>query len=154
MENPVENCKYSEICVFSFHPVKIITTGEGGIAVTNSEEIARKIRKLRTHGITKDTEEFTRKVHYPWSYEQQDIGYNYRMTDIQAALGRSQANRLNEIVTERNRLLSRYKKLILEFNIPIETLEIPSNVVSSVHLAVVKFKEYNPCRYISKHLNS
>lgn len=146
---PVGNCKYSDICVFSFHPVKIITTAEGGMVTTNSRRLADKIRKLRTHGITKDPGEFIREDNYPWSYEQHEIGYNYRMTDIQAALGNSQASRLGEIVIERNRQLNSYKVLIKDKNLPISLLKIPDNVISAVHLAVVQLDEYNPNRHLN-----
>ena len=145
---PVGNCKYSDICVFSFHPVKIITTAEGGMITTNSKSLADKIRKIRAHGITKNPDEFMRMDNYPWSYEQQDIGYNYRMTDIQAALGNSQASRLGEIVMERNRQLNNYKVLIEDNNLPINILKIPDNVVSAVHLAVVRLNEYNPKKHL------
>lgn len=146
---PIGNCKYSDICVFSFHPVKIITTGEGGMVMTNSEDVAKNVERLRTHGITKNPDEFTRKENYPWSYEQQDIGFNYRMTDIQAALGYSQSYRLHEFVDERNRLLRNYNELISDIDIPVKTLKIASNVVSSVHLGVVKLNEFDPERHLS-----
>ena len=86
-ENPVGNCKYSDITIFSFHPVKIITTGEGGMAMTNSMELAERMKLLRSHGITKNFNDFERKDMGTWHYEQQALGYNYRMNDIEAALG-------------------------------------------------------------------
>ena len=93
--NFIGNCKYSAITIFSFHPVKIITTGEGGCLTTNDELLARKISDLRSHGIVKDNTRFNEKPNGPWVYEQQDLGYNYRMTDIHAALGLSQLKRLD-----------------------------------------------------------
>ena len=100
--NYVGNCKYSDITVFSFHPVKIITTGEGGAATTNNKSIAEKILKLRSHGVEKDPNKFLYPSKGSWDYEQQNLGFNYRMTDIQAALGISHLKRLDNIVRERN----------------------------------------------------
>ena len=135
----VGNCRYSTICVFSFHPVKIITTAEGGLATTNDFEIAQRMLNLRSHGITKDPQRFQFPSPGPWSYEQQDLGFNYRMSDVQAALGLSQLKRLREIVNERNSLLNRYKTYMRD--LPIEFLSIPINVVSSVHLAVIRLNK-------------
>ncbi|MDP4679450.1 MAG: DegT/DnrJ/EryC1/StrS family aminotransferase, partial [Cyclobacteriaceae bacterium] len=84
---PVGNCKYSDITVFSFHPVKIITTGEGGMALTNNQRIAKHLSLLRSHGITRNPSQMTEEPHGDWYYQQVDLGFNYRMTDIQAALG-------------------------------------------------------------------
>src|SRR5205807_3442416 len=86
----VGNCRHSDITVFSFHPVKIITTGEGGMALTNDAALARRLRLLRTHGITRDAAEMPGESEGPWYYQQVELGFNYRMTDIQAALGTSQ----------------------------------------------------------------
>ena len=119
-EQMVGNCFYSTITVFSFHPVKIITTGEGGIATTNNEMIARKMEELRSHGITKDASRFEYPAPGPWSYEQQDLGFNYRMTDMQAALGLNQILRLDDIVN-RNTLFENQKKLEIRY----EFLQIP-----------------------------
>jgi len=133
---PVGNCKYSHICVFSFHPVKIITTGEGGIATTNSPELAQRMRDLRSHGITKDKNRFKCRVEGPWSYEQQELGFNYRMTDFQAALGNNQLQRLESIVFQRNQLFKHYQTLL--DLLPLRLLDIPDEVASSVHLAVIR----------------
>ena len=103
---PVGNCQYSDITVFSFHPVKIITTGEGGVAVTNDKKLADKMRLLRSHGITRDPELMTHEPHGPWYYQQTDLGFNYRMTDIQAALGLSQLERLDKYIDKRQSLAS------------------------------------------------
>jgi dTDP-4-amino-4,6-dideoxygalactose transaminase len=91
---PIGNGRYSDITVFSFHPVKIITTGEGGMAITNDEELATRLGLLRSHGITRDPDLMTEPMHGPWYYQQVALGYNYRMTDMQAALGLSQMSRL------------------------------------------------------------
>jgi UDP-4-amino-4,6-dideoxy-N-acetyl-beta-L-altrosamine transaminase len=132
---PVGNCRHSAITVFSFHPVKIITTGEGGLATTNDYELAQRMSELRSHGIVREPERFEQHpAAGPWVYEQQQLGFNYRITDIQAALGVSQLERLDEIVTERNRQLERYRELL--FDLPIKLLKTPENVLSSAHLAV------------------
>jgi len=133
---PVGNCRYSAITVFSFHPVKIITTGEGGLATTNDPLLAQRMAELRSHGITKDPNRFEQPAPGPWSYEQQQLGFNYRITDIQAALGLSQLRRLDEIVAERNWQLQRYLGLLAD--LPVQVLEVPEDVLSSVHLAVIR----------------
>ena len=136
---PVGSCIHSAICVFSFHPVKIITTAEGGLATTNDAQLAQRIADLRSHGITKDEARFERPAPGPWSYEQQDLGFNYRMTDLQAALGLSQLRRLDKIVAERQRLLEQYRQLLAGF--PLQLLEIPQDVSSSLHLAVIRLAD-------------
>ena len=135
-EDPVGNCRYSSIAVFSFHPVKIITTGEGGLATTNDPVLAQRMAELRSHGIVRDPERFEQPAAGPWAYEQQQLGYNYRMSDIQAALGLSQLHRLDELVAERNLQLQFYRKLLED--LPVQLLEVPENVCSSVHLAVIR----------------
>ena len=114
---PVGNCRYSEITVFSFHPVKIITTGEGGLATTNSQELAERMSRLRTHGITRDPSRMQSTPDGPWDYQQIELGYNYRMTDIQAALGYSQLERLDDYVTRRQYLAERYDVLLADLSI-------------------------------------
>jgi UDP-4-amino-4,6-dideoxy-N-acetyl-beta-L-altrosamine transaminase len=133
---PVGSCRHSAITVFSFHPVKIITSGEGGLATTNDPELARRMAELRGHGIVRDPERFERPAAGPWAYEQQILGFNYRMTDIQAALGVSQLQRLDEVVAERNRLLQRYQELLA--GLPSKLLDVPRDVHSAVHLAVIR----------------
>ena len=103
-QEPVGNCKYSSISIFSFHPVKIITTGEGGAATTNDSYLYEKMKMLRSHGITKDKTRFEILPSEEWSYEQQMIGFNYRITDIQCALGISHIKRLKEVVNKRTQL--------------------------------------------------
>ena len=136
LNEPVGNCKYSNICVFSLHPVKIITSGEGGVATTRDRKLAEKMNSYRSHGITKDTKNFILSNKEIWFYEQQDLGYNYRMTDIHAALGLSQLKRLDSIVIERNNLLSKYSKLLKD--LPVNLLDISKDVTSSVHLAIIR----------------
>ena len=133
---PVGNCRYSAITVFSFHPVKIITTGEGGLATTNDPVLAQRMAELRSHGLVREAERFERPAAGPWVYEQQQLGFNYRITDIQAALGLSQLQRLDEIVAERNRQLQRYEVLLAD--LPVKLLKVPEDVLSSVHLAVIR----------------
>jgi UDP-4-amino-4,6-dideoxy-N-acetyl-beta-L-altrosamine transaminase len=133
---PVGNCRYSAISVFSFHPVKIITTAEGGMATTNDLQLAQRMADLRSHGITKEEARFERPAPGPWSYEQQDLGFNYRLTDLQAALGLSQLQRLESIVAERNRQLALYRQLLAP--LPVSLLDVPDDVLSAVHLAVIR----------------
>ncbi|MFC1684676.1 UDP-4-amino-4,6-dideoxy-N-acetyl-beta-L-altrosamine transaminase [Pseudomonadota bacterium] len=133
---PIGNCRYSDITVFSFHPVKIITTGEGGMALTNDVQIARRMQILRSHGITRDAEEMTCAPDGPWYYQQIDLGFNYRMTDIQAALGLSQMQRLDEFVTKRHAIAKRYDELLADF--PVVTPWLHSDNYSALHLYVVR----------------
>jgi UDP-4-amino-4,6-dideoxy-N-acetyl-beta-L-altrosamine transaminase len=142
---PVGSCRHSAITVFSFHAVKIITTGEGGLATTNDSVLAQRMAELRSHGIVRDAERFERPAAGPWAYEQQQLGFNYRMTDIQAALGMSQLARLEEIVAERNRQLQRYRELLAD--LPVRLLEVPEDVLSSVHLAVIRLQQANADRH-------
>lgn len=136
---PVGNCRYSDIAVFSFHPVKIITTGEGGIAVTNEEQLARKMRLLRSHGITRDASEMQpRAANELWNYQQIELGFNYRMTDIQAALGSSQMQRLDEFVARRRAIAARYDEALRD--LPVTTPWQHPEAYSSYHLYVVRLK--------------
>lgn len=141
-EQPVGNCRYSAITVFSFHPVKIITTGEGGLATTNDPVLAQRMAELRSHGIVREPERFTKPPAGAWTYEQQLLGFNYRMTDIQAALGLSQLQRLDEIVAERNRQRWAYEALLGE--LPVKFLEVPEDVLSSLHLGIVRLQSASP----------
>jgi UDP-4-amino-4,6-dideoxy-N-acetyl-beta-L-altrosamine transaminase len=132
----VGSCKYSDITVFSFHPVKIITTAEGGIATTNQKSLAEKLDLFRSHGITKNKNFLKNNNDGPWYYEQIDIGYNYRMTDIHAALGISQINRIKSIIEKRHSIADRYSK---ELNgIPIFLPWQDPNQHSSFHLYVIR----------------
>ncbi|MBL0537428.1 UDP-4-amino-4,6-dideoxy-N-acetyl-beta-L-altrosamine transaminase [Aeromonas caviae] len=105
---PTGNGRYSDITIFSFHPVKIITTGEGGMAMTNDPQLAKTMRLLRSHGITRNADDFINEPDGPWYYEQQMLGFNYRMTDIQAALGLSQMANLEAWILKRGELARRY----------------------------------------------
>ena len=109
---PVGDGRYADVTVFSFHPVKIVTTGEGGMLLTNHDDLARRLRRLRTHGITRDPSEMTGPGQGPWYYEQVELGWNYRLTDLQAALGESQVQRLPEFMRRRAELAARYDRLL------------------------------------------
>jgi dTDP-4-amino-4,6-dideoxygalactose transaminase len=142
---PVGNCCHSAITVFSFHPVKIITTGEGGLATTNDPRLARTMAELRSHGIVREPERFEHPPAGPWVYEQQQLGFNYRITDLQAALGQSQLERLDAIVAERNCLLRTYRELLAD--LPARLLEVPPDVLSAVHLAVIRLEGVSPAQH-------
>ena len=135
LNNPIGCCKYSEITVFSFHPVKIITTGEGGMAVTNNENLAQKINLLRSHGITRNINLMS-KEDGPWYYEQIDLGYNYRMTEIQGALGLSQMNRLDEYIKRRHDIANFYNESLSE--LPLQIPKQFKDSFSSFHLYVIR----------------
>ncbi len=134
--SPIGGCQYSDVTIFSFHPVKIITTAEGGMALTNSAELAGKMDLLRSHGITRDPKKMTHVFDGPWYYQQIDLGFNYRMTELQAALGVSQLGRLEEYVARRHVLAKRYDELLhrLPVTIPMQS----SNGHSSFHLYVIR----------------
>jgi UDP-4-amino-4,6-dideoxy-N-acetyl-beta-L-altrosamine transaminase len=135
---PIGNCNYSDITVFSFHPVKIITTGEGGMALTNDENLAKHMQLLRSHGITRDAADMTHVPDGPWYYQQIDLGFNYRMTDIQAALGLSQMQRLDEFVTKRHAIAQRYDELLVD--LPVITPWRHRDIYSGLHLYVIRLK--------------
>ena len=135
-EETVGNCRHSDICVFSFHPVKIITTGEGGMALTNSGSLAEKMRLLRSHGVTREPEQMEREPEGGWYYEQVTLGFNYRLTDMQAALGTSQMQRLDAFVQRRRALAARYDAALSG-----EPLVLPwqdPTTRSSYHLYIVR----------------
>lgn len=135
---PIGNCRYSDITIFSFHPVKIITTGEGGMALTNDNEIANRLARFRSHGITRIQQEMAHTPDGPWYYEQIDLGFNYRMTDIQAALGLSQMKRLDEFVMERQLIAQRYNELLSDLWVTTPWQNPDS--YSAMHLYVVRLK--------------
>ncbi|WP_395167154.1 UDP-4-amino-4,6-dideoxy-N-acetyl-beta-L-altrosamine transaminase [Francisella salimarina] len=112
LDKPIGSCKYSDIAIFSFHPVKIVTTAEGGMLMTNSSELAAKIGLLRTHGMTRDESLMTKESEGPWYYQMINLGYNYRITDMQCALGLSQISRLDEFVAKRHAILRKYEELL------------------------------------------
>lgn len=138
-DEPIGNCRYSEITVFSFHPVKIITTGEGGMALTNDEQLARRMRLLRSHGITSDIAEMhSRPTEEIWNYQQIELGFNYRMTDIHAALGLSQMQRLDEFVMKRHVIAQKYDAQLSD--LPLVTPWQHSDSYSSYHLYIIRLK--------------
>jgi len=133
---PVGNCRFSEITVFSFHPVKIVTSGEGGVAVTNDSNLHAKILLNRSHGITRNPSDMHRDPPGEWYYEQIELGFNYRMTDIQAALGISQMGRLDQFVQRRNEIANVYEDRLAQA--PVKVQFLPDHVISSRHLFVVR----------------
>ena len=133
---PIGNGEYSDITIFSFHPVKIITTGEGGMALTNDAKIAAKMDLLRSHGITRDTKLMANEPDGAWYYEQIDLGFNYRMTDLQAALGLSQIQRLDDYVSQRHKLARRYDTLLAELPLVLPWQHPDS--YSGLHLYIVR----------------
>lgn len=135
---PVGNCRYSDITVFSFHPVKIITTAEGGMALTNDAALAEKMALLRSHGITREPEEMTHEPDGPWYYQQIDLGFNYRMTELQAALGLSQLERLDVYVAQRAKLAQQYDELLA--GLPVVTPWQHPDGASAWHLYVVRLQ--------------
>ena len=135
---PVGNCEFSDMAVFSFHPVKIITTGEGGMVVTNNEQLYNKLIRLRSHGITREASLMTEPSHGPWYYQQIDLGYNFRMTDIQAALGTSQMKRLDEFVKRRHQIAERYDRLLAD--LPVTLPYQDSDTYSAFHLYVIRLQ--------------
>jgi dTDP-4-amino-4,6-dideoxygalactose transaminase len=132
------SCSLSDIAVTSLHPVKIITSGEGGMIFTNNSDIAERLLMLRSHGITRNRNRYINEAAEPWEYEQQMLGYNYRMSDINAALGRSQLERIGEIVIERNRQANLYKKLFSDSN--VQTTVVADGTISAWHLFTVQIK--------------
>lgn len=144
---PVGSCQYSDISIFSFHPVKIITSAEGGIALTNKQSLADKMSKLRSHGITNVASEMTEPSHGPWYYQQQMLGFNYRMTELQAALGVSQLKKLKPLVSKRNAKAVIYDEAFANTDLTI--LEPADNSQSSYHLYVVLL----PQRLVNEHRN-
>jgi UDP-4-amino-4,6-dideoxy-N-acetyl-beta-L-altrosamine transaminase len=137
-DEPIGNCRYSDITVFSFHPVKIITTGEGGMALTADAELARRLNLLRSHGITRDPEQMTQASEGPWYYQQVTLGFNYRMTDIQAALGLSQMQQLTAAVAQRHALAQRYDQLLAD--LPLQLPWQHPDAYSGLHLYVVRLQ--------------
>lgn len=136
LDGKVGSCVYSDMAVFSFHPVKIITTGEGGMVLTNNEDLYKKLCLYRSHGITRDAALMTYVADGPWYYQQIELGYNYRMTELQAALGFSQMDRLDEFVTRRRYLVNRYNELLQD--LPVITPHVLEGAVPSWHLYMVR----------------
>ena len=130
----IGSCSYSDACVFSFHPVKIITTGEGGAMLTNNKDIASKFSALRSHGIVRD--KLLKKSHYAWYYEQRSLGYNYRMNEIEASLGSSQLNKLKKFIKERNEIANYYKKNLNSEIVKFQ--KVDKLTKSSYHLFIIR----------------
>lgn len=135
---PIGNGRYSDITVFSFHPVKIITTAEGGMALTNNDKLATRLGLFRSHGITRDPALMTKPMDGPWYYQQVELGYNYRMTDIQAALGVSQMTRLDSYVAKRHEIATRYNELLRDLPITLPWQHPDS--YSAYHLYVIRLQ--------------
>ena len=136
---PSGSCKWSDIAIFSFHPVKMITTGEGGMALTNNEEYAKKMNLFRSHGISRDSNILEKNDLPKYYYEQHSLGYNYRMTDIHAALGISQLRKIDKFLDARNRIASRYNSELKE--LPLHLPYIAEGNKSSYHLYVIKIQD-------------
>ena len=135
---PIGSCAFSALTVFSFHPVKIITTGEGGMVLTNDPALHEKLIRLHSHGITRDPARMVGESHGPWHYQQIELGFNYRMTDIQAALGTSQLGRVHEFVSRRHHLAGRYDEALRD--LPVITPWQHGDAYSSFHLYVIRLK--------------
>jgi len=134
----IGNGRYSDITVLSFHPVKIVTTGEGGMALTNDDELASRMDLLRSHGVTRDQNLMTHEPDGPWYYQQVELGFNYRMTELQAALGISQMDRLDTFVARRHELARRYDELLAD--LPITTPWQHPDSYSGFHLYVIRLQ--------------
>lgn len=149
---PVGACEYSDITVFSFHPVKIVTTAEGGMATTNDPKLAEKMQLFRSHGITRDPALMQGESDGPWCYQQLDLGYNYRMTDMQAALGVSQMSRLSAYVSRRHEISDRYDTLLA--GLPLTLPKRPADRYSGLHLYVVQLSESSRRRAVFEGLRA
>lgn len=135
---PIGDCRYADLTVFSFHPVKIITTGEGGMVLTNRLDLYERLVRLRSHGITRDPGLMVGESHGPWYYQQIELGFNYRMTDIQAALGVSQMLRLDEFVARRHALIRRYHEAL--HNLPVTLPYQHPDTYAAFHLYVIRLQ--------------
>jgi len=138
LDKPIGGCQYSDITVFSFHPVKIITTAEGGLATTNDKELSERMQLFRSHGVTRNPELMSKLSEGGWYYQQVDLGFNYRMTELQAALGVSQMERLDEFVALRHKSQNRYDELLKNF--PVITPYQDLDSYSALHLYPIQIK--------------
>lgn len=150
-EKPVGCGEFSDITVFSFHPVKIVTTGEGGAAVTNSPDLYEKLTRLRTHGITRDPDQLQAN-HGPWYYEQLELGYNYRMTDMQAALGCSQLLKLEGFIKKRHDVFNHYANLLKD--LPLQLPKHNDDGCSALHLYPVLVKDKQKHKALFEYLRN
>jgi len=137
----VGSCRYSDATTFSFHPVKIVTTGEGGMVLTNDERIAQQARLLHTHGVTRDESLMRGDSDGPWYYQQVALGYNFRITDLQAALGASQMRRIDEFISRRNEIAEEYVEAFAD--LPLRCQQVPEDVRSAYHLFVVELESHD-----------
>ena len=138
----IGSCRYSDITVFSFHPVKIITTGEGGVALTNDSKLAERMQLFRSHGITSDSHKMKKRpTDEIWNYQQIALGFNYRMTDLQAALGVSQMARLDDFVSKRHQIAKRYNEELVGLDLHLPWQHTDS--YSSYHLYPIRIKSCN-----------
>jgi len=138
LDETIGNGRYSDITVFSFHPVKIVTTAEGGMALTNDAELAHRMRLFRSHATTREADRMTKPPDGPWYYQQIDLGYNYRMTDIEAALGISQLDRIDTYVARRRELAARYDQMLEE--LPVTTPWQHPDGQSAMHLYIIRLQ--------------
>lgn len=151
-QRPVGCCQYSDITVFSFHPVKIITSAEGGMALCNDPVLGGQLRLLRSHGITRDASEMTEQSHGPWYYQQIGLGFNYRMTDLQAALGLSQLDRLPQFVQQRIKATEIYQQLLKD--LPVDLPAPAIDGVSAWHLYIVRLQQPQQRRQVFEQLRA
>ncbi len=150
--NKVGSCKYSDITVFSFHPVKIITTGEGGMALTNKQDLALKMSHLRNHGIVRERNLLHKKKELRGYYEQHHLGYNYRITDLQSVLGISQMKKINHFVNRRNKIAKFYINSLKNLNIKLQ--KIPKKVKSSYHLFIIRVHKKTKIKLFDEFLKN
>jgi len=136
---PIGNCQYSDITIFSFHPVKIITTGEGGMATTNDIHLAKRLARLRAHGITRDVNDMLNPPDGPWYFQQLELGYNYKMTDVEAALGLSQMKQLNENIKKRHAIAKKYNEWLT--GLPIQLPWQHPDTYSAMHLYIIRLEK-------------
>lgn len=150
--NPVGACEHSDAAVFSFHPVKIVTTGEGGAILTRDPRLADEVRLLRSHGMTRDAAQMTGPSEGPWYYQQTALGFNHRLTDMQAALGSSQLTRLEEFLAQRHRIAALYDKALA--HLALTTPRRLPGRFSALHLYVVQLREPARRRAVFEHLRA
>lgn len=149
-DTKVGSCKYSDITIFSFHPVKIITTAEGGVATTSNQELYQKMDLLRSHGVTRDPKLMTHEPDGPWYYQQVELGFNYRITEMQAALGLSQMERLDEFVAKRNELAKIYDEKLK--GLPLKIFTPRQGIHSSYHLYIIQLENQSKRLEVFKKL--
>ena len=140
-QQKIGSCQFSDVTVFSFHPVKIITTAEGGVALTKDLTLAARMQLLRSHGITRNPDDMTEVSHGPWYYQQVDLGLNYRMTDLQAALGLSQLKKLDAFVAKRIEAVERYRNLL--HDLPLDLPDDSPAGQSAWHLYIIQLHDEN-----------